>query len=58
MKDPNGSIGHDKQNFAIFPDEQRGQQARRKLLKGSKYRHLTLKQMAFKYEPKKGRSEI
>lgn len=54
----NGSIGHDKQNFAIFSDEQTGQRARRKLLKGSKYRHLTLEQMAYKYEPEEGRSEI
>jgi len=53
----NGSIGHDEQNFAIFPDEQTGQQARRKLLKGSKYRHLTLEQMARKYEPEEGRCE-
>lgn len=53
----NGSIGTDG-NFAIFPDYETGQRARKKLLKGSKYIHLTLEQMAHKYEPEsKAKSE-
>lgn len=54
----NGSIGCDKSNFAIFPDEQTGQRARKKLLKGSKYNHLNLERMAYTYEPEKEKSEI
>lgn len=46
----NGSIGTDGR-FAIFPDIETGQRARKKLLKGSKYYHLTIKEMAYKYEP-------
>ena len=46
----NGAIGTDG-TFAIFPDFETGQRARKKLLKGSKYHHLTLEQMACKYEP-------
>lgn len=46
----NGAIGSDGR-FAIFPDYETGQRARKKLLKGSKYHHLTIKEMAYKYEP-------
>jgi len=46
----NGSIGTDGR-FAIFPDAETGQRVRKKLLKGSKYHHLTIKEMAYKYEP-------
>lgn len=46
----NGSIGTDGK-FAIFPDTETGQRARKKLLKGSKYHNLTVEQMAYKYEP-------
>ncbi len=46
----NGAIGTDG-TFAIFPDYETGQRARKKLLKGSQYHHLTIKEMAYKYEP-------
>lgn len=46
----NGAIGSDG-TFAIFPDYETGQRARKKLLKGSQYHHLTIKEMAYKYEP-------
>jgi hypothetical protein len=48
----NGAIGTDG-TFAIFPDEQTGQNARKKLLQGSKYFQLTLHDMASVYEPER-----
>lgn len=46
----NGAIGSDGR-FAIFPDYETGQRARKKLLRGSQYHHLTINEMAYKYEP-------
>lgn len=49
-----GAIGHDKANFAIFPDEATGEQALRALLQtGKDYRNASVYKAIEPYAPKK-----